>query len=123
MTGATSCVWPVMHVEARGFAAVNQIGMQRIGRDVSIFFDAHRMPIAKSDFAPVAAAGDAGRAAFLLSAVNPVGKLIVGDDVIELRGGLVVPAAPGFAAVDGDGCALVEASRMICGFSGLIQTV
>src|SRR5277367_5756537 len=95
------------HIEARGFAAVNQIGMQRVGRDVSIFFGADRMPIAKSDFAPVAAAGGAGGAAFLLAAVYPVGKLIVGDEVVELRAGLVVPTAPGFAAVDGDGGALV----------------
>src|SRR5580692_6582250 len=95
------------HVEARGFAAVDQIGMQRIGRHVSIFFGADRMPIAKSDFSPVAAAGDSGRATFLLSAVYPVGKWIVGNDVIELRGGLVVPGAPGFAAVDGGGGALV----------------
>ena len=118
-TGETSCVWPVMHIEARDLAAVNQVGMQRIGRDVSVFFDADRMPVAKSDFATVAAAGGAGRAAFLLAAVDPVGKLVVGDDVIELRGRLVVPGAPGFAAVDGDGRALIGGEDNDFGILGI----
>ena len=34
------------------------------------------------------------------------GKLIVGDDVIELCGGLVVPTTPSLSAVDADGSAL-----------------
>src|SRR5271170_1226534 len=93
--------------------------MQRVGGDVSIFFGADGMPIAKSDFAPVAAAGGAGRAAFLLSAINPVGKLIVGDDVVELRAGLVVPTAPGIAAVDGDGGALVGGQQNNFGIFGI----
>jgi len=74
-------------VEDGDFAAVDQIGMQGIGRDVAVFFDADGGPIAKGDFAEVAAAGGADGAAFLLASVDPVGKLVVGDDVIELRGG------------------------------------
>src|ERR1039457_5424441 len=94
-------------IELRTLAAVNQIGMQRIGRHVAVFFYAHRGPVAKGDFAEVAAAGGADRAAFLLSAIDPVGKLVVGDDVIELRRRLVVPGAPGLAAIHADGRALV----------------
>ncbi len=98
---------PGNHVEARDLPAINQIGMQRVGSDVTVFFSSHGMPIAKGDFAPIAAAGGSGGAALLLSAVNPVGKLIVGDDVIELRGRLVVPGTPRSASIDADRCALI----------------
>src|SRR2546429_2671594 len=69
------------------------------------------MPIAKGDFAIIAAALRGGGAAFLLRAVNPVGKTIVGGDVIELRGWLIVPTAPRRAAVHADDRALVGAER------------
>ena len=105
--GAMFCTSPVDLIEARHLAAVNDVGIERIGRDVAVFFDAHRLPVAEGDLAVIAAAGDADRAALLLAAVDPIGKPIVGDDVIELRGGLVVPGAPRLAAVDGDGRALV----------------
>ncbi len=94
-------------IEARHLAAVDNIGIQRIGRDVAVFFDAHRMPVAKRDLAIVAAAGNARGAALLLPAVDPIRKAIVGDHVIELRGRLVVPGAPGCAAIDRDGGALI----------------
>ena len=47
------------------------------------------------------------RAAILLRAIEPVGEAIVGGDVIDLRGGLVVPGAPGLRAIHGDHRALV----------------
>ena len=94
-------------VELRALAAVDDVGIERIGRDVAVLVGADGVPVAKGDLAVVAAAGDTGGAALLLSAVDPVGHLVVGDDVIELRGRLVVPAAPGAAAIDGDGGALV----------------
>src|SRR6185369_2354149 len=46
-------------------------------------------------------------AALLLPAVNPVRKLIISNDVIKLRGGLVVPGAPRLAAIHTDRSALV----------------
>src|SRR5262249_35688536 len=82
--------------------------MQRVRRDVAVFFDADGGPVAESNLAKIAAAGGADRAALLLSAVDPVGKLVVGNDVVELRGRLVVPGTPGLAAVHADGCALVD---------------
>src|SRR6185312_11312322 len=69
----------------------------------------HRTPVAERDLAVVAPAGDGDRAAVLLRAENAVGELVVGDDVIGLGGRLVVPGAPGLAAVDGDRPALVDA--------------
>ena len=53
------------------------------------------------------AARHADGAAVLLRAGQPVGKAVVGGDVIELRGRLVVPGAPGLRAVDGHDRALV----------------
>ncbi len=98
-------------IEARRFAAIDQVGIQRIRRDVTVFFDAHRMPLAKGDLGRSRSGCNAGRTALLLAAVNPVRKLIVGDHVIELRGGLVVPGTPGLAAVDADGGALVAGEQ------------
>ena len=80
---------------AAGAAAVNNLRVHRIGKDVTTFAGADRMPIAKSDLAVVAAADHRRRAAVLLRAVDPVRKLIVDRDVIKLRGRLVVPGAPG----------------------------
>src|SRR5216684_8178940 len=93
--------------------------MQRIGCDVTIFFYADGGPVAKSDFAKVAAAGGADRAAFLLGAIHSVRKLVVGDDVIELRGGLVVPGTPGLAAIHADGRALVHGEGNDVGVFGI----
>src|SRR2546423_4014458 len=59
------------------------------------------MPFAKSYLAIVAATRDAGRTALLLSAAQAIRKCVVGVDVIHLRGRLVVPTAPGLAAIDG----------------------
>src|SRR5229473_1347089 len=106
-------------VEHRNLATVNQIRMQRIGRDVTVFFDADRRPVAKSDFAKVAAAGGADRAALLLASIDPVRKLVVGDDVIELRGRLVVPGTPGLAAIHADGRALVHGEGDNVGVFGI----
>src|ERR1035438_2080238 len=93
--------------------------MQRIGRYVAVLFYAQGGPVAECDLAEVAAAGGACRAALLLAAVDPVGELIVGDDVIKLRGGLVVPGTPGLAAVHADGCALIEGERDDVGIFGI----
>ena len=77
------------------------------------------MPVAEGDFAIVAAAGGAHRAALLLSAVDPIGEAIVGDHVIELRGRLVVPGAPGLAAVQADGGTLVGCQQDDAGVVGV----
>jgi hypothetical protein len=48
-----------------------------------------------------------------------VRELVVGDDVIELGGGLVVPRAPGLARVDGDNRALVACEEKDVGIVGV----
>src|SRR5690242_17095808 len=91
--------------------AVDDVGIERVGRNVAIFLCADGMPVAKGDFAVITAAGGTDGPALLLPAVDPVGKTIVGDDVIELRGRLVVPGTPGFAAVDSERGALVDTEQ------------
>ena len=94
-------------VVPRHLPAENDAGMQRVGRRVAVLLDADRVPFTKRDFAVVAAARDAGRSAFLLAAVQPVGKAVIGGHVEHLRCRLVVPEAPCLSAVDCDGRALI----------------
>src|SRR5262249_16103889 len=98
-------------VEARHLAAVDEVGVERVGRDIAVLLHADRVPVAEGDLAVAAAAAHAGRPALLLPAVAPVRELVVGDDLVELGGRLVVPGTPGFAAVDGDGRALVAGEQ------------
>ena len=85
--------------------------MQGIGRDVAVLFGAHRVPLAERDLPVVTAARHTGGARFLLPAVHPVGEAVVGGHVIELRGRLIVPGAPGLAAVDGDDRPLIAGDQ------------
>src|SRR5262249_11739594 len=70
--------------------------------DVAVFDGAHRVPVALGDLAVVAAARDAHRAALLLPGAHPIGEGRGDARVVELRGGLVEPRAPGLAAVERD---------------------
>ena len=106
-------------VVAGQLAAVHDVGIERVGRDVAVLFGGHRMPIAEGDFAVIAAAGNARRTALLLSAAEAIGKGVVGGDMVHLRGGLVVPGTPGFAAVDRDDCALVADDQNDAGIVGI----
>src|SRR6185369_2941136 len=77
-------------------------------RDVAVaLVAADRMPVAERELAVVAAARERDRPAVLLSAVDPVGRAVVGCEPVELARGLVVPAAPARAVVHGDDGTLV----------------
>src|SRR2546421_10849003 len=69
------------------------------------------MPLAKADLAIIAAAGGANGTTLLLSTIDPIGEPIVRAHVIKLRGWLVVPGAPGLAAVHGKSRALIDAEK------------
>ena len=94
-------------VPARHPAAVDDIRVERVGSDVAVLLHADRCPLAEGDGAVVAAALHARRARLLLPAADAIREGVVGADVVELRGRLVVPRAPRAAAVDGDDDALV----------------
>src|SRR5438067_5513432 len=59
--------------------------------------------------AMISGAWSSGRTTVLLRAIDPVRKSIVGDHVIKLAGGLVVPGTPRSAGVARDDCALIAA--------------
>jgi hypothetical protein len=98
---------PGAPIPALELAAVDDVGVQRIGSGVAVLLEARRVPVAEGDGAVGAARGHAGGSAVLLAAAEPVGKGVVGGDVEHLRGGLRIPAAPGGARVDGDDGALI----------------
>ena len=99
LTGAT--------IESRQFAADDNVWIERIGNDVTIFLRRNRSPVAECDLAFVTAAFDSDRTAFLLTAVKPIRKRVVRADVIQLRRRLVIPRAPALSAIHGDDRALV----------------
>ena len=68
---------PGSPVEAKDPAAVNDIGIEGIGRDIGVLVRAYADPVAEGDLPAVAAAGDADGAAFLLPAVNPVRGMVI----------------------------------------------
>ena len=80
--------------DARVAAAISNRRIARIHGDGRILAPRHRVVVAHADGAVVRAARDRDGAVVLLRAVDAIGKLIVGRDVIELRGGLVLHARP-----------------------------
>ena len=65
---------PVKLRDFASAAAVNDVGVERIGCDVAVFDHADGMPFAVGDRAVVAAAGDADRTALLLAAADAIGE-------------------------------------------------
>src|SRR3974390_3036248 len=90
-----------------------------MGRDVAPSAPAHLEPVWPADDPLVGVAGNADRAVILLRAVNAEGPVVVGSDVIELRGRLVVLLRPGLAAVHRDGHAAVVAVHDAVGVGGI----
>src|SRR5436309_10052975 len=78
-------------IESRQLTANDNVWIEWIGDDVTIFLGGDRLPIAERDFAFIAAAFNSDRTAFLLSAVKPVRKCVVGANVIKLSSRLVIP--------------------------------
>src|SRR5260221_7118282 len=92
---------------AVGPTAVDDDGIGRVRHDIAALPSSNRVPVAECDRAIIAAARGVDGAAVLLCSIDMVRKLIVYGHVIHLRRGLVVPAAPGLAAVHADAGALV----------------
>src|SRR2546423_8385358 len=88
-------------------AAINDVGISGVRRNVSGFARTDGVPVGKSNGAVVTATGRGDRAAILLRAIDAVRKLVVHGHVIELRSRLVIPGTPGLAAIHADAGALV----------------
>src|SRR5436305_303707 len=78
-------------------AGVDDLRIMRIGRDVSAFTSAHRIPIRTIDSTPLRRRS-AYRAVVLLSAINEIREAIVGNHMVELRRRLVPLRSPACAA-------------------------
>ena len=100
-------------------AGIDNVGIARIDGHVAAFSAAHGVPIGTPDGAVIAGSGDADGAVVLLRAVNVIRKIVVGDNVIELRGRLVKLSGPVSAAVDGNGGAAVVAVDDAIGIVGI----
>src|SRR5438874_11601751 len=90
-----------MHAAVR-VAAVDDVGIERVGGDVAALARAHRAPVTERDLPEIAAARHAGGARALLGAVHAVGEGVVRNHAVELRRWLLVPAAPGPALIERD---------------------
>src|SRR6476646_11868890 len=82
LTGAT--------IESCQLTADDNVRIERIGNDVTIFLGRNRLPIAERNRALIATAFDSDRTTFLLAAVMPLWKRVVCAYVIQLRGRLVI---------------------------------
>src|SRR5208283_1079312 len=92
---------------AVGSRTIDDVGVGWIGGDVAAFASPNTEPVAPIDVAVVGAAGQARGAAVLLRTEDVVWELTIGNDVVELARRLVVPSAPGGAAIQRYGCALI----------------
>ncbi len=95
------------HVSAEP-GAEHGVRRARLRDHVVALVAAHRMPVALVDHAVGAAAPEFHAAVVLLAAVDAVGKAVVHRQVVELSGGLVVPARPALPPVHRDRGALVS---------------
>ena len=99
-SGRRSSLWPGLEVEPFDRAAIDDVWIVGVGRDLAAFAaggDLMEMRHGDAVDLAVAAARHRGRARILLRAVDPIGEAVVGRDMVELAGRLVVPAAPGLA--------------------------
>src|SRR5438093_9312212 len=78
-------------IESRQLTANDNVWIERIDNDVTIFLGRDRLPIAERDLALIAAAFDSDRTAFLLAAVKPIRQRVVRAKVIQLRVRLDMP--------------------------------
>src|SRR5260370_5385668 len=106
--------------ESSAGSAVNGVGIEWVGLDVTVFAAGlDGTPVVRVQRRIQTPAGRGGGAAVLLRAVDPVRKTAVGDDVVELARGLVVPRTPRLAAVHGDNGALIAAEHHALRFIGI----
>ena len=85
------------------------LGSLGMNGDVAAFRVPHDVTIAPGDGPLVGAGRHADGGVVLLGSVHPVGKLVVGGQVVKLAGELVVDAGPTLPAVEGDAGAAIVA--------------
>src|SRR5581483_10495787 len=92
--------------------SVEMSGMKRIGNDRSaLAADVDRQPVVHTNAGMAAAARNGDCAGVLLRTIDPIGKALIGADVIKLPRGLVVPRAPSLCIINGNDDALIAAEN------------
>ena len=81
---------------------VHDIRIGRIRRDISRFPTTHGVPIGEIDRPLITAAGYSYCAVVLLRAIDVIGGSIVGNNMIKLRGWLIILTCPRLATIQGD---------------------
>src|SRR5208282_1728375 len=98
-------------VEARDVAlivaGIHDVRVGWIGRDISRFPASDLIPTVAANGGVIAAAGNRHGGIILLRAVYVVRRPRIGDNVVKLRGRLVVLAGPRLASIKADGNAAV----------------
>ena len=80
-------------------SGIHNIWIGRIRCNVASFPAANRIPVGVIDCAIVAAAGNRDGAVVLLRSIDVVRSSSIGNDVIELRGWLIVLPGPSLSAI------------------------
>ena len=92
-------------------AEINEIRIVGIERHISALARTGWEPVSRRDLSVIGAAQNRGTTAILLCPVHNIGKLVIGDDMVKLCRGLVVPSAPGLAAIETDRSSLVGSEK------------
>ena len=98
---------PVAFVVARNdafiVASVDNVWIRRRGRNIARFSAPNRIPVGTIDCAVVAATRNRDGAVVLLRPVDIIRSTSVGNDVIELRGWLIVFTRPRLSTIEAHG--------------------
>src|SRR5207247_6869141 len=106
------------------FTAVDDAGMQRVAHRVAALpGGTDRLPVAFRDLRELAARAHRHRARVLLRADDPVREAIVDRCVINLRGGLIEPGAPGHVARIGGARVAGDARALVAGDDQAVRIV
>src|SRR5947209_16602300 len=87
-------------IEARAYifsARIDNIRIRRIRRNVSTLTTADWEPVLPANDSLIVVALDGDGAVVLLRTIDKVRPTVIGNHVIELRGGLVILGGPGLA--------------------------
>src|SRR5215470_707825 len=95
------------------------MGLGRIGRDVTCLPSSDGIPIRTINESLIAAGGNGDGAVVLLSTVDVVGRAVVSNHVVELRGRLIILTAPGFSGIEGDCHTTIIGANHAAGISGI----
>src|SRR5437763_959446 len=80
-------------------AAIHDVRIWKVGSDVSCLATANRIPVRARNLTGITPAGNCNSAVVLLRAIHVVRKPVVGHNVVELCGWLIVLPCPIFPTV------------------------